>query len=198
MSTELFNVIREIKGRGLTQGEVDRVNRALGIGVAAAAGAMKTGPKGIALIKSFETLALRAYPDPGSRDGKPWTIGWGSTTDEEGKPIQPGTIWTEARADARFLADLTSIEIGVNMLLAGAPTTQNQFDALVSFAYNCGLDIDDDSAAEGLGDSTLLKKHRAGNYAGAKAEFAKWTKNDGRVMAGLVRRRAAEAALYAS
>ena len=84
------------------------------------------------------------------------------------------------------------------MLLAGAATTQGQFDALVSFAYNVGLDIDDDTAAEGLGDSTLLRKHKAGDYAGAKAEFLKWVKNDGVVMKGLTRRRAAEAALYAS
>ncbi|WP_232476152.1 lysozyme [Flavisphingomonas formosensis] len=198
MSTELFNVIRGIKGSGLTQAEVDRVNRALAGGIAAAAGAMKTSAKGIALIKSFESLALKAYPDPGSKDGKPVSIGWGSTSDEQGKPIAIGTVWTEARADARFLADLAKVEIGVNMLLGGAPTTQGQYDALVSFAYNCGLDIDDDTIAEGLGDSTLLKKHLASDYAGAKAQFALWNKNDDKVLAGLVRRRAAEAALYAS
>lgn len=66
----------------------------------------------------------------------------------------------------------------------------------MSFAYNVGLDIDDDDIAEGLGDSTLLKKHRRGDYAGAAAEFAKWNKAKGKVLSGLTRRRAAEAAIY--
>jgi lysozyme len=67
-------------------------------------------------------------------------------------------------------------------------TTQSQFDALVSFAYNVGLSA--------LNDSTLLRLHKAGDYAGAKAQFARWDKNDGKVIKGLARRRAAEAALY--
>ena len=97
-----------------------------------------------------------------------------------------------------FARDIAAFETGVNLLLDGKPTTQAQFDALVSFAYNVGLDIDDDTIAEGLGDSTLLKKHLAGDYAGAQAAFASWKYNDGKVMNGLVRRRAAEAALYGS
>lgn len=189
---ELFRVIREIKKSPLTQVEVDAVNRALMGQVARAAEGMKASERGIELIHSFEQCKLKAYPDPGSRDGHPWTIGWGST----GPGIGPGVVWTQAQADARFAADLSKFELGVNMLLAGAPTTQNQFDALVSFAYNVGLDIDDDAVAEGLGDSTLLKRHKAGDFAGAQAAFAAWNKNDGKVMNGLVRRRAAEAALY--
>ena len=81
-------------------------------------------------------------------------------------------------------------------MLRGKPCTQYQFDALVSFAYNVGLDIDADNIAEGLGDSTLLRKHLAGDYEGAAAQFAAWNKNDGKVLRGLVRRRAAEAAMY--
>lgn len=153
---------------------------------------MKTSAAGIALIHSFEKCVLFAYPDPGSRSGDPWTVGWGST----GPDIRKGTIWTQKQADDRFAADLIRFEDGVTKLLAGAPTTQNQFDALVSFAYNVGLDIDTDTTAEGLGDSTLLRKHKAGDFAGAQAQFAAWNKNDGKVMKGLVRRRAAEAALY--
>lgn len=189
---ELFRVIRDIKQSPLAQADVDAVNRALMGEVAKAAGGFKVSQKGIDLIHSFEQCKLEAYPDPGSRDGHPWTIGWGST----GPGIQKGVVWTRAQADARFVADLARFEIGVNMLLGGAPTTQNQFDALVSFAYNVGLDIDDDTVAEGLGDSTLLKRHKAGDFAGAQAAFAAWNKNDGKVMNGLVRRRAAEAALY--
>ncbi|MCW2763398.1 MAG: bacteriophage lysozyme [Marmoricola sp.] len=192
----IFDAVREIKGDTLTQADVDAINRALSGAVAKAASGMRTSPVGIALIHSFEQCRLKAYPDPGSKDGKPWTIGWGSTTDENGNPIQPGTVWTQSRCDARFVADLARTEVGVNLLLGGRPATQGQFDALVSFAYNVGLDIDDDTKAEGLGDSTLLRKHLAGDYAGARAQFAAWNKNDGAVMAGLTRRRAAEAAVY--
>lgn len=137
---------------------------------------------GIDLIHSFESCKLTAYPDPGSVDGKPWTIGWGST----GPGIAKGVVWTQAQADERFAADLGRFEKAV-ALMAPA-TTQNQFDALVSFAYNVGLSA--------LNDSTLLKLHKAGNYAGARGQFARWNKNDGAVMNGLIRRRAAEAALY--
>lgn len=193
MSKALFDAVRVIKGAPLTQADVDQINRAIAGEVAAAAATgLKVSQRGIDLIHSFEQCRLSAYPDPGSLNGHPWTIGWGST----GPGIAKGTVWTQAQADARFAQDLAKFELGVNMLLGGAPTTQAQFDALVSFAYNVGLDIDDDTAAEGLGDSTLLRKHKAGDFAGAKGQFAAWNKNDGKVMNGLVRRRAAEAALY--
>lgn len=145
---------------------------------------MKTSQRGIDLIHSFEKCVLFAYPDPGSRNGDPWTVGWGST----GPGIAKGTIWTQEQADDRFAADLIRFEEGVTKLLAGAPTTQNQFDAVVSFAYNVGTSA--------FGSSTLLRKHKAGDFAGAQAQFARWNKNDGRVLKGLTRRRAAEAALY--
>jgi lysozyme len=194
----LFDVVRSIKGAPLTQADVNAVNAALATEVTLAIEGMKTSSKGIALMHSFESCELNAYPDPGSHDGKPVTIGWGATTDENGKPITLGTIWTQAQCDARFALHLREFEIGVNMLIKDKPTTQGQFDALVSFAYNVGLDIDDDAKAEGLGDSTLLRKHLAGDYEGAAAQFALWNKNDGKVMRGLTRRRAAEAALYKS
>ena len=194
----LFDTVRIIAGRGLTQAEVDAINAALynEIIVTASRG-RKVSEAGEALIKAFEGCRLKAYPDPGT-GGKPWTIGWGSTIDEHGKPIQPGTVWTQERADGRLRLELEHFATGVNMLLGDAPTTQGQFDALVSFAYNVGLDIDDDTKAEGLGDSTLLRKHLAGDYAGAKAEFGKWVNAAGKKLAGLVRRRKAEADLYAS
>jgi lysozyme len=66
--------------------------------------------------------------------------------------------------------------------------SQSQFDAIVSFAFNVG--------EQALAKSTLLKKHLAGDYAGAAKEFARWTRGGGKVLAGLVKRRAAEAALY--
>lgn len=159
---------------------------------------MKTTARGIALIHSFESLQLRAYKDPGGVNGLPITNGWGTTSDENGKPIPFGALWTVEKADRLFIRDLRMTEAGVTRLLAGHPTTPGQFDALVSFAYNVGLDIDEDKIAEGLGDSTLLRLHLAGDYRGAARQFALWNKNDGRVMAGLTRRRAAEAAVYAS
>lgn len=167
------------------------------------------------LVATFEGYAerlpdgrCRAYPDPASpmgrgvyskngpdvSKGKPWTIGFGAT----GPGITRGTVWTLEQAERAFDAHLALFDAGVNRLLrrTNRPTTQAQFDALVSFAYNCGLDEDRDGIAEGLGDSTLLAKHLAGDYAGAAAEFAKWNKANKRVLAGLTRRRAAEAALY--
>jgi len=194
----LFDAIRQIKGSNLTQADVDLVNRALMADVAAAVTAgRRTSEAGIALIHSFESYKPTTYPDPGPT-GLPITGGWGTTRDENGRPFQLGVTHDRAYWDRLFVRDLGATETGVNLLLGNAPTTQGQFDAMVSFAYNVGLDIDDDEIAEGLGDSTLLKKHLRGDYAGAKAEFAKWNKSKGKVLAGLTRRRAAEAALYAS
>ena len=181
MSKALFDAVRIIKGAPLTQADVDAINAALAPS-ASPAPSKRVSKAGVDLIHSFESCKLTAYPDPGSRDGHPWTIGWGST----GPGIAKGVVWTQAQAAARFLADLGRFEKGVALL---APvTTQSQFDALVSFAYNVGLSA--------LNDSTLLRLHKAGDYAGAKAQFARWDKNDGKVMKGLARRRAAEAALY--
>lgn len=190
----LFDTFRQILGRGFTQAEVDRINHALYSDVISPVG-MHVSAAGKALMHKWENCVLTAYPDPGT-GGKPWTIGWGSTTDENGKPIQPGTVWSQARADARFEQYVAQMEIGLNMLIGNSPTTQNQFDAMASFAYNVGLDMDGDGIAEGLGDSSLLKFHKKGNYAYAEDEFAKWNKAKGKVMKGLTNRRAEEAALY--
>lgn len=199
MSKALFDAVRTVKGAALTQADVGLINRALlgAVQEASPSGSGRGASKAaLDLIHSFETFQPKAYKDPGSVNGLPITIGWGSTSDLQGRPIQMGTVWTREYGDAKFAQDIAKFEIGVNTLLQGKPTTQNQFDALVSFAYNVGLDMNKNGKAEGLGESTLLRKHLAGDYAGAKAEFAKWNKNDGKVMAGLTRRRAAEADLY--
>lgn len=150
----------------------------------------RIGPKGRALIKEFEGChklrpdgRFSAYPDPAS-GGDPWTIGWGST----GPDITPGTVWTQEQCDARFDVDVQKFAAKVSELIGDIPTTPGQFGALVSFAYNVG--------AGNLASSTLLRKHKAGNHMGAAAEFAKWNRAAGRVMAGLTRRRAAERVLY--
>lgn len=144
-------------------------------------------PFALALIKEFEGCRLTAYPDPGT-GGKPYTIGWGSTTDSLGNSIAPGTKWTQPQADQRLAAHVAEFAAGVDKLLGGAAVTARQKAALTSLAYNIGLG--------NLGSSTLLRKHNAGDYAGAALEFAKWSRAAGKVMAGLTRRRAAEAATY--
>lgn len=144
---------------------------------------MKTSKAGIDLIHSFESLRLKSYPDPGSKDGKPVTIGWGST----GPDIKLGMTWTKEQADARFAKDLARFEIGVSKAVS-VDLKQNQFDALVSFAYNVGL-------ANFL-SSTLLKMLNEGYYSNAALQFSRWNKNDGKVMAGLTRRREAERKMF--
>lgn len=143
--------------------------------------------EGLRIIREFESLELKAYLCPAGV----WTIGWGHT----GPDVKPGMEITEARAEQLLRMDLDRFEAAVQKLAPVA--TDNQFSAMVSFAFNVGEDIDDDRIAEGLGDSTLLKKHNAGDFAGAAREFAKWNKAKGKVLAGLARRRAMEAALYA-
>lgn len=144
---------------------------------------MKTSQAGIDLIHSFESLRLKAYPDPGSKDGKPYTVGWGST----GSDIGPGTVWTKEKADQRFASDLSKFEQAVSLLVK-VPLNQYQFDALVSFTYNLGIGS--------LRTSTLLKMLNDGHYANAGLQLLRWTKNDGVEMAGLVRRRKAELKMF--
>ena len=197
----LFDAVRQIKRSVdpqavLTQTDVDMINRALAADVIEAGKGRKASQKGIDLIHSFEQLRLTTYPDPGSRDGKPVTGGWGSTSDENGRPLPLGFTASKPYWDKLFLRDLAAKEAAVNLLLGEAPTTQGQFDALVSFAYNVGEDIDADTIAEGLGDSTLLKRHLAGDYEGAAKAFGSWVYNDGTKLKGLIRRREAEASLY--
>jgi lysozyme len=193
----LFDAIRSVKNSDLTQADVDLINKALVADIVTIEKKGFTlGEAGRDLIHSFESLKLTAYKDPGSKNGLPITNGWGTTVGENGQPIKLGEVWTKEMADRLWLRDAAYMVRCVNILIGNTPTTQNQFDALVSFAYNVGPDMDNDGKTEGLGDSTLMKKHRARDYVGAQAEFSKWNKNDGVVMKGLVRRRAAEAELY--
>jgi GH24 family phage-related lysozyme (muramidase) len=135
------------------------------------------------LIKRFEGCELTAYPDPGS-GGDPWTIGYGHT----GPEVHKGLVWNQEKADAQLALDVCRFADQVELMVRGFPTTQGQFDAMVSFAFNLGI--------ANLKSSKLLKLHMAGDYAEAAGRFGKWVKASGRVLPGLVRRRAAEAALY--
>ena len=194
----IFDAVRAARGRGfdaMEVGALDNLLDALGVPRAGQA-ARKVSPAAIKHLHDFEGFArvrpdgrVEAYPDPGT-GGEPWTIGYGSTGVDpfNGGRIRKGTIWTRAQAERRFRDHLAEFEAGVVAALAGSPATQSQFDAMVSLAYNIGLSA--------FGGSTLLRKHRAGDYAGAANEFARWNRAGGRVMAGLTRRRAAEAAMY--
>lgn len=137
-------------------------------------------------MAGYEGFRANAYPDPGSRDGHPWTIGFGST----GPDIRKGMVWTRRQAMDRMLQDVRRFEDGVEKAIGSAKTSQAQFDAFVHFAYNIGITA--------FTKSTLLKKHKAGDYAGAAREFGRWNKNDGKVMLGLTMRRNEESRMYLS
>jgi len=140
---------------------------------------------GLTLLKHFEQCRLPAYcPTP---DDVP-TIGWGATRNADGSAIKPGDYWDQAKCDARLDADLSVLAGKVVKSIGAAPTTQPQFDAMMVLAYNIG--------AGALAGSTLLRRHRAARYDDAAAAFSDWRFQRGRVLPGLVRRRAAEAARY--
>lgn len=151
---------------------------------------MNITERGLQLIEDFEGLILHSYLCPAGV----WTIGYGHT----GPDVRQGQAITRQQADQLLRQDVAKFVADVNSLIGSAPTTQNQFDALVSFAFNVGSDIDIDTIAEGLGDSTLLRKHMVGDYDGAAREFLRWNRARGKVLDGLTRRRQAEAALYRS
>ena len=196
----VFDVVRRLLMRGFRQSEVaalddaiDAMNadvscRSLQDSAENMANAIRIGPEGIALIKRFEGCArlrtdglVEAYPDPAT-GGAPWTIGWGAT----GPDIGPDTVWTQAQCDTRLERDLSRYSAEVSEALGQVPCDQHQFDALVSFHYNTGA----------IARATLTHKHIAGDHEAAAAEFARWNMAAGRVLRGLTRRRACEAALY--
>lgn len=189
----IFDEVRHLLGRGFDQGEVDRLDAAIDrtLGLPAEPSRHVLGPAGKALIQKWEGCGRRrvdgrfeAYPDPGSTDGKPWTIGWGST----GPDVRKGLIWTQAECNARFDRDIVKYVNEVAHALGDAPTTPDQFDALVSFHYNTGA----------IATASLTRLHRQGRFGEAREEFGKWIHNDGRVLTGLKARRAEEAQLYDS
>lgn len=148
-------------------------------------------------LEREEGLRLQAYPDPAS-GGDPWTIGIGCTRWFDGRAVRPGD-WLDSRAQAIELAELAVRPIEKKLgEWVKVPLRQAQFDALVLFAFNVGLDDDADDIAEGLGDSTLLKKLNAWDYEGAAAEFPKWNRAAGKVNRGLINRRARERAMFES
>jgi lysozyme len=174
---------------------------------------MRTNQAGQSMIKGYETLELEAYPDPGSDLGKacaakrlpmrdyrkiagwqklkggPWTIGWGHTGG-----VKQGDVITAERASELFVQDVERMEAGINRYVT-VPLTDNQFSALVVFCFNVGIG-DPAQKIDGFSTSTMLKKLNAGDYAGAAEQFPRWNKSGGKVMGGLITRRAAEQKLF--
>ena len=147
---------------------------------------MRTSAAGKAIIERNEGDKLTAYLD---RIANPpvWTIGRGCT----GPKVYEGLTITQAESDQMFDDRLASeFEPGVWATVGDSPTTQAQFDAMVSLAWNIGVGA--------FKKSSVARLHKAGDYAGAAAAFALWDKANGRVIDGLVKRRKEEAALYLS
>ena len=139
---------------------------------------MKLGEKGTEILKYFEGCKLTAYQDSVGV----WTIGYGHT-----KGVYNGMTITQEEAEQMLLTELEEYEGYIENMVT-VPLTQNQFDALVVWIYNLG--------PTNFKNSTLLKELNAGNYNAAGQEITRWNKAGGKVLAGLVKRREAEAELF--
>jgi lysozyme len=139
----------------------------------------QVGHAGLCVIREFEQLRLVAYkPTPDDI----WTVGWGHT-----RTAKPGMKITPAEADKLLQSDCFDAERAVDRNIL-VPLNQNQYDALVSLAFNIGKDA--------FRKSTLARKLNAGDYVGAAREFPKWKYQNGKMLGGLVRRRKAERELF--
>ena len=145
---------------------------------------MKASEKCLELIRRFEGFRSKAYRCPAGV----WTIGYGSTRYADGTRVhQSDPPITEVQADDIMRQTLGEYERAVDRYVS-VFVNQNEFDALVDFAYNAG--------AKNLLNSTLLKKLNAGDRKGAAKEFERWVYADGQILGGLVRRRMAERVLF--
>ena len=140
--------------------------------------------RGIEIVKSFEGISVKPYLCPANV----WTVGYGATVGSDGGPIDPDMeAISEDEAEALLIRDLESSEGWVRRLIKTA-LTENQYSALTSFTFNVG--------AGALQRSTLRMKLNRGEVQNAADEFPKWKFANKRILAGLVRRRAAERALF--
>ena len=139
---------------------------------------MRISQEGVNLIKHFEGCRLEAYKCPAGV----WTVGYGHT-----KEVKEGDAIEQEAAEAFLIEDLESFEQAVTRLVE-VPLTQQQFDALVSWTFNLG--------AGNLAESTLLRKLNNYQYAEVPEQMMRWVRAGGQVLDGLIRRRAAEAALF--
>lgn len=140
---------------------------------------MKCNAAGLQIIKNSEGCRLKSYRCPAGL----WTIGWGHT----GPDVFEGMTIPQQYADDLLVRDVARFEIAIRQTVT-APLNENQFSALVSFAYNC----------KGWGASTLVRKLNQSDYAGAAAEFPRWVHAGSTALPGLVIRREAERKLFLS
>jgi lysozyme len=144
---------------------------------------MRISSRGLSLIKEFEGLELEAYQDIVGI----WTIGYGHTSMAGPPDVVPGMEITESEASEILRRDLKQYEQGVEKAVK-VSISQNMFDALVSITYNIGVN--------GMKSSTFIKRINNKDFEGAAEAMKWWNKAGGQVVAGLKRRREAEAALF--
>ena len=148
---------------------------------------MKISQNGLNLIKEFEGLSLKPYLDVVNIP----TIGWGNTYYPDGKKVTMNDKPIDELKANEILEYIANKDFASFVSkVVKVPLNQNQFDALVSFAYNVGNGS--------LQNSTLLKKLNSGDYQGASNEFLRWNKAGGKVLNGLTKRREKERALFLS
>ncbi len=139
---------------------------------------------GLGIIKSFEGWSSSPYKCPAGR----WTIGWGSTWDIDGNAVTGDHFDIDAEHGTALLKrELRHVEAAIGRLIK-VPLNENQFSAICSWAFNVGTG--------NMQSSALRSKLNREDYEGASAEFPKWRRANGRILSGLVRRRAAEKALF--
>ena len=138
--------------------------------------------KAAEFITDFEGLHLSAYKCPAGI----WTIGVGAT----GPEIKEGVVWTKAQVVARLQSDLEERYAQMVRILGDSPTTDNQAAAMLSLIFNIGFG--------NFKTSSVLKEHKGKHYDRAANAFLLWNKANGKILAGLVRRRKAERELYLS
>ena len=146
---------------------------------------MKISAMGLELIKEFEGFSANAYLDVVNIP----TIGYGNTFYKDGKKVTLNDKPISEIEATELLSYVAQKDFGDKILqLVKVPLNQNQFDSLVSFCYNIGMG--------NFTKSTLLKKINQSDFRGASLEFEKWNKSGGVVLAGLVKRRLKEKALF--
>ncbi|MGF3028123.1 glycoside hydrolase family protein [Methylobacterium aquaticum] len=147
---------------------------------------MQTSEYGRQFLAAFEGVVLRAYPDPAT-GAAPWTIGIGHTSAAGAPKVTPGMVITRAKAFEILANDLTVFEAWVEKAVK-RPLKQAQFDACVSLCFNIGPD--------NFRQSSIVRHINGNRWLDAGAAFPRWNKAAGKVMTGLVRRRAAERTLF--